>query len=74
MATAEFVLPQVQTYDRRTPVRWILSHASRHWWLVIMTIAGAIGNAILAAAIPILVGQAFNAILNTIYKVLNFNL
>ncbi len=63
MATAEFVLPQVQTYDRRTPVRWILSHVSRHWWLVIMTIAGAIGNAILAAAIPILVGQAFNAVL-----------
>jgi len=63
MATAEFVLPQVQAYDQRTPVRWILSHISRHWWLAIVTLAGAIGNAVLAAAIPILVGQAFNAIL-----------
>ena len=63
MTTAEFVLPQVQTYDQRTPVRWILSHVSRHWWLVIMTIVGAIGNAVLAAVIPILVGQAFNTIL-----------
>ena len=63
MATAEFVLPQVQAYDQRTPVRWILSHVGRHWWLAIMTLVGAIGNAILATAIPILVGQAFNAIL-----------
>ena len=63
MTTAEFVLPQVQTYDQRTPVRWILSHMGRHWWLAIVTLAGAIGNAVLAAAVPILVGQAFNTIL-----------
>ena len=63
MAIAEFVLPQAQAYDQRTPVRWILSHVGRHWWLAIVTLVGAIGNAILAAAIPILVGQAFNTIL-----------
>lgn len=35
----------------------------RHWWLVLVTIIGAIGNAALAALVPILVGVAFNAIL-----------
>jgi ATP-binding cassette subfamily B protein len=44
-------------------MRWILSHASRHWWLVLVMMIGAIGNAALAAAIPVYTGQAVDAVL-----------
>ena len=63
MSVAEFVLPQKNNPDRRSPLRWILSHVFRHWWLVITVQIGAFGNAALAAAVPVLIGQAFNAIL-----------
>jgi ATP-binding cassette subfamily B protein len=63
MGVAEFVLPQIFEPDRRTPLRWILSHTGRYWWLVIVTLLGAIGNAALAAAVPVFVGQAFNLML-----------
>lgn len=63
MAVAEFVLPHTLRSDRRTPVRWILSHVARHGWIVAMLIIGAISNAALAGVVPILVGQAFNLIL-----------
>ena len=64
MTVAEFVLPQFFEPDRRTPLRWILSHTGRYWWLVIITLIGAVGNAALAAAVPVLVGQAFNLMLS----------
>ncbi|KPK94490.1 MAG: ABC transporter [Anaerolineae bacterium SM23_ 63] len=63
MTSAEFVLPHVRISDRRSPLRWILSHVARHWWIVIVAVFGAIGNAALASAVPVLVGLAFNAIL-----------
>jgi ATP-binding cassette subfamily B protein len=63
MTTAEFVLTKTRSSDRRSPLRWILSHVNRHRWLVIMTLTGALGNAILATAVPVLVGMAFNTIL-----------
>jgi ATP-binding cassette subfamily B protein len=65
MTASEFVLPQEHKYDRRGALRWITSHALRHWWLLAGIIVGAFGNAALAAAVPILIGQAFNGILST---------
>ncbi len=61
--SAEFTLPDQYTYNRRSPLRWVVSHALRHWWLVVMLVIGAIGNAAMASLVPIFVGQAFNAIL-----------
>ncbi len=63
--SAEFTLARRYHTDRRSPVRWVFSHAVRKWpyWLMILT--GAFGNAALAAMLPILIGQAFNAILAT---------
>ncbi|MGD2252447.1 MAG: ABC transporter ATP-binding protein [Anaerolineales bacterium] len=63
MTTAEFVAPQKQSTDRRSPLRWVLSHVAHHSWLVVMMLVGALGNAALAAAVPILIGHAFNGIL-----------
>ena len=60
-APAEFPMYRPHTYDRSTALRWIWSHASRHGWIIIMMIIGAVGNAGLAAVVPVLTGNAFNA-------------
>ena len=62
---SEFTLPERMRTDRHGPVRWILSHATHYWYLVLILLAGALGNAALAAVVPILIGQAFNLILST---------
>jgi ATP-binding cassette subfamily B protein len=62
---AEFTLARGHVSDRRDPIRWIVSHARRHGGLIIMILVGAIGNGALAAVVPALVGQAFNAMLAT---------
>lgn len=63
MSLAEFTLPQALPSDRRTPLRWILSHVRRHLGLVVAMAIGAFGNAALAGAVPIAIGLAFNAVL-----------
>jgi ATP-binding cassette subfamily B protein len=63
--SAEFTLPQRRKTLRQGPVQWLASHAIHYWNIALLVLAGAIGNAALAAAIPILVGQAFNALLET---------
>lgn len=62
---AEFTL-QRPAYIRSGAMRWILSHASRHWGIIVILLIGAIGNAALAAVVPVLVGDAFNAMLQPI--------
>ncbi len=63
MTITEFTIPRSHTSDRRGPVRWILSHALHHWWLVLIMFIGAVGNAAFAAYVPVLTGDAFNAML-----------
>jgi ATP-binding cassette, subfamily B, bacterial len=60
MAATEFALTRPLRSDRRTPVRWVLSHARRQAGLLLLLLTGAAGNAALAALVPVLVGQAFN--------------
>jgi ATP-binding cassette subfamily B protein len=60
--SSEFTLPQRYRTDRRGPVRWIISHARRYWYLAITMLIGAVSNAALAAVVPVLIGRAFNAI------------
>ncbi len=63
MATAEFTVARTWQSDRRGPARWLLSHARRRLWLIAGLFIGALGNAALAAVMPIYTGQAFNAVL-----------
>jgi ATP-binding cassette, subfamily B, bacterial len=63
MSIAEFTVTDILPGDRRSPVRWVLSHTFRHKWALLSLTLGAFGNAALAAVVPILVGVAFNAIL-----------
>ncbi len=62
-APAEFTLNRRQSQRTQGPARWIGSHAVRYWPILVMLVGGAIGNAALAAAIPVLVGSAFNDML-----------
>ncbi len=52
--------------DRSSPVRWVWSHIRPHWWIMVLMVAGAIGNAALAAVVPVLTGDAFNAMLKPV--------
>jgi len=63
MAITEFSLSESFTTNRTGPVRWILSHAGRNWWPILIALLGALSNAALAGLAPVLIGQAFNAIL-----------
>ncbi|MCL5428231.1 MAG: ABC transporter ATP-binding protein/permease [Chloroflexi bacterium] len=62
---AEFTLPHRHRTDRRTPLRWLLSHVWRYWPLAIMLFIGAASNGALAAVVPIVIGDAFEAIMQS---------
>jgi ATP-binding cassette subfamily B protein len=64
---AEFSLShKPQNFNHSDAVRWITSHATRHWGIIIILFIGAFGNAALAAVVPVLVGDAFNAMLKPV--------
>jgi ATP-binding cassette, subfamily B, bacterial len=63
MSLSEFAVSTAVSSDRRTPVRWVLSHVLRHKLLIVSLLVGAFGNAALAAAVPVYIGIAFNAAL-----------
>ena len=65
MAVNEFAVSKNWQSDRRGPVRWILSHTLRHKLVILGLFVGALGNAVLAALMPMFVGRAFDAILQT---------
>lgn len=60
---SEFDNIKLYKTDRRGPIRWVFSHTIRQWHLLSVALLGALGNAALAAYLPIMVGKAFNAIL-----------
>ena len=62
-APAEFTLTREPSERTKGPARWIWSHAVRYWYILLMLVIGAIGNAALASAVPVLVGNAFNDML-----------
>ena len=52
-------------YDRRGPVRWIVSHLLHNTRFILLAVVGVLVQTTLNAAIPGLVGRAFDAILET---------
>lgn len=65
MSVSEFAVQHKYNSDLRSPLRWVLSHAGQHPWVIAMTVIGAFGNAALAAVPAVLVGVAFNAVAQT---------
>ena len=49
--------------SRASPIRWITAHFLEYWYLGLSMLLGAVGNAALASAIPLVIGWALNAIL-----------
>src|SRR5512143_3451689 len=64
-APAEFTLQRRSTVRTKGPARWVWSHARRYWPILLIMVIGAVGNAALAAFIPVLVGNAFNDMLKS---------
>lgn len=62
-SSAEFTLTRQASDRTNGPARWVWSHAVRYWPILVMLVVGAIGNAALAAVVPVLVGNAFNDML-----------
>jgi ATP-binding cassette subfamily B protein len=62
MSASEFAVAQARPSDRRGPVRWIWSHVLRHKLFIAGVLIGAMSNALLAAAMQVLIGQAFDAV------------
>jgi len=62
-SSAEFTLTRRASDRTNGPARWVWSHAVRYWPILVMLVIGAIGNAALAAVVPVLVGNAFNDML-----------
>jgi len=61
----EFAVKLDWQSDRRTPLRWIASHVLRNKLIIVTLLAGAFGNAALAAVIPVEIGRAFDAVLKS---------
>ncbi|MFE0150271.1 ABC transporter ATP-binding protein [Nonomuraea sp. NPDC059007] len=59
---AEFTVPGAR-HDRRGPARWIWSHLRRQPLYLTGSLVGAVAMVVLNAAIPGLVGDAFDAVL-----------
>ena len=62
MTSSEFTVAQPWRSNRKGPGWWVFSHVRRNWPIILVILAGAAGNAGLAAAIPIFTGQAFDAV------------
>ena len=62
MSIQEFLLPNRFTTDRRSSLRWLSTHSRQNWYLILVAVLAAFGNAVLMAVTPILIGQAYNVI------------
>ncbi|HZC07250.1 MAG TPA: ABC transporter ATP-binding protein [Ktedonobacterales bacterium] len=62
MANREFTIADEVHYDRRGPIRWIISHVLRYKGYLAIFIVGTILSQVLTAIIPNLIGSAFNEI------------
>jgi len=66
--TSEFSLPEEYQVparvitNRGSPINWLFAHFGQYWYLGLTMLVGAIGNAALAAVVPVIVGIALNAL------------
>ena len=60
---AEFTLATQRQFETSSPARWLLQHVLPYWYFVLMMLVGALGNAALAAVVPVYIGRAFSVAL-----------
>ncbi|MBB5789524.1 ABC transporter ATP-binding protein [Jiangella mangrovi] len=64
LARTEFTVAGQPEYDRRGPVRWVVSHQLRNPWQLAGFLAGSVVMVVLNSMIPGLVGDAFDTVLD----------
>ena len=62
VSAREFTVDGEHVYDRRSPVRWIISHVLRYPWLPAFMLLGNIGSSVLYNGGSILIGRAFDLV------------
>jgi len=62
---AEFSVSRNWESDRRSPIRWLLSHVLRHKIYIVGVFIGAFGNGIGAGLIAIYIGKGFDVIIDS---------
>ncbi|MCP5100662.1 MAG: ABC transporter ATP-binding protein, partial [Chloroflexi bacterium] len=62
MSNSEFHLENSYSYNRSSPVRWILSHVWRYPWLPLLVTLAAVVNNFAASYIQIFIGRGFDLI------------
>lgn len=62
MINREFTVEGAREYDRRGPVRWIVSHLLRNRWHVAAFLVARVIATALTGFVPLLVGHAFDVI------------
>ena len=56
---AEFTMAGIYQANRTSPVRWIVSHAMRSWWVMLIAVFGSVVNAGLAFVLPMIIGKVY---------------
>lgn len=59
----EFTVEGAHAFDRRTPLRWLLSHLLRYKGLAVLFLLSTVSTGVLMAAVPRLTGTAFDVVL-----------
>ncbi len=62
---SEFSVAGQRSTDSTTPIRWIWSHIRRNWLFVAGAVGGVAIHTILNSTVPVFVGRAFDAVLET---------
>ena len=62
VSAREFTVAGEYVYDRRSPVRWIISHVLRYPWLPAFTLLGNVGSSVLYNGGSLLIGRAFDVV------------
>ena len=60
---SEFTVAGERIYDRRSPVRWIVSHVLRYKRWLATFLLGTLLTTLIVSAVPALTGAAFNEVL-----------
>ncbi len=60
----EFAVSGARRYDRRSPLRWVVSHLLVYWPLLVLFIVCGLTTNVLFALIPTFTGRAFDEVLS----------
>jgi ATP-binding cassette, subfamily B, bacterial len=59
----EFSVADAPSYDRRTPLRWVISHLLRYTPLLLLFLVGTLSTSVLFSLQPRIIGLAFDTVL-----------